>query len=279
MDFILITGASTGIGYALSKKFLSEGYSVLGSVRSASDADRLGQELGAAFHPLVFDVTDHQAIEASVSTVKNIIGTSGLAGLINNAGIAVGGTVLHLPVSEFQRQFDVNLFGLIAVTKAFLPMLGATKNFKLRPGKIINISSVSGKIGHPFISPYCASKFAVEGFSESLRRELLLYGIDVITVGPGPINTPIWGKSDTMSDEMLKSDYGVAIGKFRQFLAKSVKGAMDPDVLAERIFKVYRKKHPKTNYIFLNSKFLNYTIPWYFLSSRMMDNMLRKLYQ
>ncbi len=279
MDFVLITGVSTGIGYSLAKKFIDEGYGVFGSVRTLADAEKIQTDLGQYFYPLIFDVTDREGIDAAVTEVEGILKGAGLAGLINNAGIAVGGTVIHLPVSEFRRQFDVNVFGLIAVTKAFLPLLGAMKNYPNRPGKIFNISSVSGQMGHPFISPYCASKFAVEGFSESLRRELLLYGIDVITIGPGPINTPIWGKSDVLNDEMQNSDYGVAIGRFRQFIAKSVKKAMEPAVLADRIYKVFQKKRPKTNYIFLNNKFLNYTIPRYFMSSRMMDNVIKKLFQ
>ncbi|MDZ7604107.1 MAG: SDR family oxidoreductase [Cyclobacteriaceae bacterium] len=277
MDFILITGVSTGIGYSLAKKFHAEGYAVIGSVRSVKDAEKLVLDFGQNFHPLVFDVTDEEAIAAAVLEVERLLKGGVLAGLINNSGIAVGGPVMHLPLSEFRRQFDVNVFGLIAVTKAFLPMLGARPEFHGRAGKIINISSVSGKVGFPFIAPYCASKFALEGFSQSLRRELLLYGIDVISIGPGPVKTPIWGKTEETPEEVLRSVYGPSISRFREFMKKSAEAGLDPDDLANRIFRVFQKKNPRTNYLFMNKKFFNYIVPEYFMTSRMMDNMLKKM--
>jgi len=279
MDYVLITGVSTGIGNALAKKFLAEGYGVFGSVRTLQDAEKIQAGLGPHFQPLVFDVTDEPGIDAAVTKVAGILHGAGLAGLINNAGIAVGGTVIHLPVSEFRRQFDVNVFGLIAVTKAFLPLLGAMKNYEKRPGKILNISSVSGKVAYPFISAYCASKFAVEGFTESLRRELLPYGIDAISICPGPVKTPIWAKSHTLDEAMLRSDYGTALGRFQRFVEGAEKNGMEADELANRIFKVFTKRRPKATYVFLKNKFMNYTFPKIFLSPRIVDSFLKKLYR
>jgi NAD(P)-dependent dehydrogenase (short-subunit alcohol dehydrogenase family) len=268
---------STGIGYALAKKFLAEGYGVFGSVRNVKDAEKLKLDFGQSFRPLLFDVTNQEAIEAAVGEVEKQLQGKALAGLINNSGIALGGPVAHLPLSEFRRQFDVNVFGLIAVTKAFLPLLGARTGFNGHPGKILNISSVSGKVGFPFIAPYCASKFAVEGFSQSLRRELLPYGIDVITIGPGPVKTPIWGKAEETPEGVLRSDYGAAVGRFREFMKKGADAGLEADDLANRVFRVFVKKRARTNYLFMNNKFFNYILPEYFMTDRMMDRMLKKM--
>lgn len=278
MENILITGVSTGIGYSLCKVYLAKGCQVFGSVRKEEDAQRLSEEFGDNFHALIFDVTDHEAVSASVETVKDMIGNEGLDCLINNSGIAVSGTVMHLSLEDYQRQFDVNLFGVIAVTKAYLPMLGAAKDYDKKPGKIFNISSVSGQIAFPFLSPYCASKFALEAFSDSLRREMLLYGIDVISIEPGPIKTPIWKKSEALPNGALDSDYGPILEKFAQQVGKSAKKGMESDDLAKRIFDVYHKKRPKTRYAFLNDKFTNFTIPRYFISPRKFDGFVKKMF-
>lgn len=278
MENIVITGASTGIGYSLAKTFLGKGYRIFGSVRKQADADRLKNEFGEHFYPLIFDVTDYEAVHASVDEVKTVIGEEGLAGLMNNAGIAVSGTVMHTSIEDYKKQFDINLFGVIAVTKAYLPLLGAVKGYVNRPGKIINMSSVSGAIAFPFLSPYCGSKFALEAFSDSLRREMLLYGIDVIKIAPGPIKTPIWKKSAHVSDEIMNSDFGPSMQVFQHNVKKSVKGAMEADELADSIYKVFIKKKPRTRYTFLNKKFFNYTIPRYLISARKFDAFVKKMF-
>ena len=279
MNYVLITGVSTGIGNSLAKKFLAKDYAVFGSVRTKEDADKLEIELGENFHPLIFDVTNETAINLAFKEVEVALNGKGLAGLINNSGIAVGGVIQFLSISEYKRQFDVNVFGLIAVTKAFLPLLGAVRNYSGTPGRIINISSVSGKVGYPFLSPYCASKFAVEGFSESLRREMLLYGIDVITIGPGPVKTPIWRKSDFSSETEGSSNYRVALGRFRKYAQSAAEKGLEPDDLSNRIFQVFKMKRPKTNYIFLKRKFLNYTVPKVFLTPRILDRFIGKMFK
>ncbi|NJN27279.1 MAG: SDR family NAD(P)-dependent oxidoreductase [Cyclobacteriaceae bacterium] len=279
MRNILITGVSTGIGLHLTKIFIHRGYRVFGSVRKRCDALPLANEFGDRFHALIFDVTDHAAIHDAFEKVKIMVKNEGLAGLINNAGIAINGTVMHTTIAQYQKQFDVNFFGLIAVTKAFLPLLGAVKNYPLEPGKIINISSVSGKIALPFLSPYCTSKFATEAFSDALRREMLPYGIDVITIGPGPVATPIWKKSSELSVEILESDYGPVIAPFQRHLEKSIKNAMKPDILASKIFDVFVKKKPKTRYTFVYNKFFNYYIPRYLLTPRQLDKIIAKMFR
>lgn len=278
MENILITGASTGIGQSLCKLYSDHGYRVFGSVRKEKDAERLSKDFGATFHPLIFDVSDHKAVENSVLEVNKVIGGEGLSCLINNAGIAVAGPVTLLSLEDFQKQFDVNLFGVIAVTKAYLPLLGAKMNYANKPGKIINISSVSGQIAFPFMSPYCASKFALEAFSESLRRELLLYGIDVILIEPGPIKTPIWEKSAHIPTGAKRSDFSSSLTKFQQHVVKSAKHGIEAQDLSQRIYKVFLTSKPKTRYVFTNKKFINYTIPRYLVSSRRFDSVIRKMF-
>ena len=202
MKSVVITGTSTGIGYQTSKTLIASGYRVFGSVRTNEDADRVAMELGKNFIPLVFDVTDEQAVKESVSKVSALLDNQTLAGLINNAGIAVFGAVQNLTAEEFKHQFDVNLLGVFHCTQAYMDLLGADKDRHGAPGKIINISSISGELAMPFMSAYNMSKFGLEGFSEALRRELMIFGIDVVVVAPGPIKTPIWTKVDKVG--MLK---------------------------------------------------------------------------
>ncbi|HWY25598.1 MAG TPA: SDR family NAD(P)-dependent oxidoreductase, partial [Nevskia sp.] len=182
MRSVVVTGVSTGIGRATATLLAAKGFRVFGSVRKAQDAAALAQALGAAFEPLVFDVTDEAAVPAAAQAVRARLEGQTLAGLVNNAGIAVAGPFSHLPVAEFRKQLEVNLVGPMIVTQAFLPLLGTDPSLNGPKGRIVNISSVGGKIGAPFLGPYVTSKHGLEGFSESLRRELMHYGIDVIMV-------------------------------------------------------------------------------------------------
>jgi NAD(P)-dependent dehydrogenase (short-subunit alcohol dehydrogenase family) len=197
MRTVVITGASTGIGHATAKLLLDKGFKVFGSVRKQADAERLRGEFGASFAPLLFDVTDEAAVLAASREVRAALNGETLAGLVNNAGIAVPGPVLELSADEFRRQMDVNVIGPIIATQAFGPLLGADAALKGPKGRIVMISSVAGKNGNPLTPAYAASKHAIEGLSESLRRELMLFGIDVIIIAPGPVKTPIWSKGTT----------------------------------------------------------------------------------
>src|SRR5438128_3456767 len=194
MRSIVITGVSTGIGWASAKLLLDRGFHVFGSVRKQAEADRLKAEFGANFTPLLFDVTDEAAVLAAAREVRSALDGETLAGLVNNAGIAVAGPVLGLAADDFRREIDVNVIGPIIATQAFGPLLGADPSLKGPPGRIVMISSVAGKNGNPLTPAYSASKHAIEGLSESLRRELMLFGIDVIIIAPGPVKTPIWSK-------------------------------------------------------------------------------------
>src|SRR6201747_819464 len=194
MKSVVITGASTGIGGPTAKLLRGRGYRVFGSVRKQADADRLKAEFGANFTPLLFDVTNEAAVLGAAREVRAALGGETLTGLVNNAGVAVAGPVLELAADEFRRQMDVNVIGPIIATQAFGPLLGSDPSLKGRPGRIVMISSVAGRNGNPLMSAYAASKFAIEGLSESLRRERMLFGIDVIIIAPGAVKTPIWAK-------------------------------------------------------------------------------------
>ena len=276
---VVITGASTGIGHSASKIFIENGCKVFGSVRKEADGEKLKRELGENFIPLFFDVTNHSAIESEAKKVKEVIKNEGLACLVNNAGMAVSGPLMHLSIDELRQQFEVNVFGLMAVTQAFLPMLGAKKDYALPKGKIINISSVAGQTSMPFMGPYCGSKHALEGISNSLRRELLLYGIDVVIVAPGPVKTPIWEKGiiKEMPAEILNSDYAPMLSQLMNEYKKEEKQAMEVDDLSREIYKIFKAKRPKTHYVFRNNKFIKWTLPRYILPDRVVDGFIKKL--
>lgn len=273
---LVITGASTGIGYELCRQFLDKGYRVFGSVRKSEDAEKLANDFGSNFTPLLFDVTDYEAVDKAVIEVEKQVGNGGLAGLINNAGIAVGGPALHVDIKDFEYQFQVNVFGLIKCIQAFVPLLGARVGHQMAPGRIINIGSVSGKLGMPFVSPYVGSKFAVEGLSHSFRRELLLYGIDVIVIGPGPIKTPIWQKSIKL-DPYYDTPYGEILKRFENGLVqKSIARGFTPTYLSRKIVRIFEKRRPKTRYSVVPQALLNYYIPR-LLPDRWLDAITKKL--
>ena len=190
MQTILITGVSSGIGYTTAKYLLTRNFRVYGSIRGGgAGAGELRKEPG--FTALNFDVTDREAIRAGIQRIRD----DGhlLTGVINNAGIAISGPVETLSEAQYRKQFDVNVFGLIAVCQETLPLLHDARNAGLSP-RIINIGSVSGYLTSPFTTLYSASKFAVEALTDGMRRELAPFGIDVISIAPGPVRTPIWAK-------------------------------------------------------------------------------------
>lgn len=275
MKNIVITGVSTGIGLATAKRLLNNGYRVFGSVRKETDANQLQQEWGDKFVSLIFDVRDTEVIYKAVEKVSHICGEEGLDALINNSGIAIGGPIKYIDTDLFRKQFEVNLFGVINVTKAFLQLLGAEKN-NPHAGKIIMISSVAGKRAYPFMGPYSASKHALEGMSDSLRRELLLYGIDVILIEPGPIKTEIWGKSPDRNDNPFTgTEYEPALKKFYDQVIQSGYEGLDADVVANRIQKVIESSHPKTRYVITGDKLKKWIIPNY-LPDRWVDKIFGK---
>lgn len=273
---VVITGASTGIGWATAKFLLGKGFRVFGTVRTQKDADRLTGEFGVDFVALLADVTDETAVRAAAAKVDAMLGGERLAGLINNAGIVVGGPMLHLKASEVRRQMEVNLVGPFVVTQAFAPLLGSDPARTGKPGRIVQISSVSGRMGVPFVGAYVASKYALEGMSESLRRELMLYGIDVIVVGPGAVVTPIWGKIDDMDlSQFDRTKYGPIIDRFRAFFEKEGKKGLASEDVARVIYEALTVKKPKVRYAVVAGRFKNWTLPM-MMPKRVVDRLIGK---
>jgi len=249
MKSAVITGASSGIGLAASSLLLKKGYKVFGSVRSESDANRLQRTLGKDFTPLIFDVRDHSGIKQGVGIVRDALQGNTLSLLINNAGIAVSGPVQFVPMDQLKDQLDINVLGLIDVTQQFLPLLGGVKEKVENPGRIINISSVSGIVVTPFMGPYCASKFAVEGLSDAMRRELSLYGIKVIVIQPGPIRTEIWRKAKEEDTAYPSSIFDPYLSERDRIIDKRSSGALPVEQVAELILKCAEHSNPDTRYL------------------------------
>jgi NAD(P)-dependent dehydrogenase (short-subunit alcohol dehydrogenase family) len=249
MQSVVITGASTGIGWATAKLLLERGFRVFGSVRKPADADRLRAEFGANFTPLLFDVTDEAAVLAAAREVRAALGGETLTGLVNNAGIAVAGPVLELAADEFRRQIDVNVIGPIIATQAFGPLLGSDPSLKGPRGRIVMISSVAGKNGNPLTAAYAASKHAIEGLSESLRREMMLFGIDVIIIAPGPVKTPIWSKAEEVDISAYKnSPFFPAMERMRKFMLHLGEIGLPAEKIAEAIADALTSASPKVRY-------------------------------
>lgn len=272
MKFVVVTGVSTGIGWAITKSLVQHGIHVFGSVRKTADAERLAKEFGASFTPLLFDVTDEAAVHEAARQVRTTLNGQTLFGLVNNAGVAVPGPLLHLPIAELRNQLEIN----VIVTQAFAPLLGADRSLQGKPGRIVNISSVSGKMAMPFVGPYSMSKHALEAFSESLRRELMLYGIDVIIIGPGAIVTPIWDKAMELDiTPFLQTDYGNVLGKFRDFMVQRGKGGLPVERMGELVLHVLTTTKPKVRYSIVANKLKDWTLPR-LLPKRMLDNIIAR---
>ena len=270
----MITGVATGLGYGATREFIARGYRVFGSVRREEDAARLCAELGDKFVPLLFDVTDQQAVNQASETVKRHLRGEGLGGLINNSGISVTGPLQYLPIEELRKNFEVNVFGLVAVTKAFLPLLGAEANHPSAPGRILNISSVNGKVAPPYMAPYTGTKHAVEGISHCLRRELMPFGIEVIIIGPGAVRTAIWDKGSLALYK--NTPYIASLAKFfKRFVAEGKKG-MPLDRFSRRLADIFETPRPRTRYAIVQGSFTNWILPR-LLPERMMDRVFKKM--
>lgn len=249
MRSVVITGTSTGIGWGTAKVLIANGFRVFGSVRKTADAERLAAEFGASYVPLLFDVTDEAAVKAAAAHVRAALAGETLAGLVNNAGIAVAGPLLELPIEDFRCQIDINLTGVVIATQAFAPLIGTDRTLEGGPGRIVNISSVGGRNGVPFLAPYNASKFALEGLSESLRRELLPFGIDVIVIGPGAVATPIWSKAEELDiTRYLNTPYGPPLERLRAYMLTAGEHGLPPERIGEAVLQALTTAKPKVRY-------------------------------
>ena len=276
MRAAVVTGVSSGIGLATAGLLAKHGIHVFGSVRQAADAAPAAAFCGINFTPLVFDVTDEKAIEEAAADVRGHLRGERLFGLVNNAGIAVPGPTLHLSVADFRHQIEVNLTGAFAVTKSFLPLLGTEHALTGRPGRIINVSSVGGRRGLPFMGAYVASKHALEGWSECLRRELMIYGIDVIVVGPGSVATPIWDKAEAIDlSPYAATDYREALARFREQMLKDGRNGYPPERIAAAIWKALGTQRPHTRYAVVPRRLINWTLTG-ILPPRLLDRIIAR---
>ncbi len=243
----VITGASTGIGRACALYMDRQGWRVFAGVRKERDAASLSGESSQHLTPVILDVTDQKSIREAAQIVSASVGESGLAGLVNNAGVPYGGPIEYLDVREVRAAFDVNFFGAIAVIQAFLPLL------RLGRGRIVNMSSISGLIASPFLSPYSTSKFALEALSDALRVELHPWNIQVAVIEPGAINTPIWSKGGDVLKDLLKRApqagmdlYG---GVLTGMAGRIRPHGISPDEVAKAVAHALASKRPKTRYV------------------------------
>ena len=249
MKSVVVTGSSTGIGWGAARVLIQKGFRVFGSVRKQADGERRQKELGPNFVPLLFDITDAAAVGRAAEQVLAALGGETLSGLVNNAGIAVAGPLLYLKIDELRHQLEVNVTGQVIVTQAFAPLLGADRSRRGDPGRIVMISSVGGKNANPFMGPYNASKFAIEGLSESLRRELMLFGIDVIVVAPGAVATPIWAKAEEVDvAQYANTPYMKQLERMRSYMLDRGPKGLKPEKLGEAIHHALTTPHPKVRY-------------------------------
>jgi NAD(P)-dependent dehydrogenase (short-subunit alcohol dehydrogenase family) len=242
---VLVTGASTGIGEATVLHLRELGFDPIAAVRKDEDAERLE---GRGLRTTRIDVTDADQIAAA----RDALGEEPLAGLVNNAGIAVASPLEFLPVDRLRQQLEINLIGQVAVTQAFLPALRRGR------GRIVNVSSIGGRVAPPLVSAYAASKFGLEGVSDSLRRELRGQGVEVILIEPGGVKTPIWTKATRLADEMIGDDmppeaerlYGRMIEAVRARTKRiDEKSGIEPREVAEVIGTALTADRPRTRYL------------------------------
>jgi NAD(P)-dependent dehydrogenase (short-subunit alcohol dehydrogenase family) len=261
---VVITGTSSGFGLLLSVALAQDGYQVVATMR---DLDKRGALLEAAeragaadrIHIKQLDVTDAARASAVMAEVVQEFGR--IDALVNNAGIAVGGFVEDVPLTEWHRQFDTNVFGVVACIQAVLPYMRQQQS-----GTIVNVSSASGRIGYPGLGPYTASKFALEGLTESLRLELLPYSIYVTLVEPGPYQTAIWEKSLGEVSVPPTSAYRERAARLLRQVQRIAKNAGNPDEVVDTIRHILSVKRPRLRYPvgrgIRTMAFLKGVLPW-----------------
>ncbi len=235
---VVVTGASSGIGASVAKALLKSGFRVCGTVRQPEDAAALETD---GITPVLLDVTSSADIARARAEVEQGLKGSPLVGLVNNAGTPSAGPLELMPVEEVRRVLEVNVVGLLAVTQAFLPALKAAR------GRVVNMSSLSGRVAFPFLGPYSASKFAVEALSDCLRRELSSAGVGVIVVQPASIRTPIWDKVEALdSSHVAGTMYESAVARVREDAVRGGRHGLPPERVAQAVLLALTAKRPPT---------------------------------
>lgn len=270
MKILFVTGVSSGIGQATAKHFLDRGDLVVGTCRNLNAVSELQQKYPEKFIPCLIDLADLSAIDKLPSFLKSHQ-IPDIDILVNNAGVALAAPFEFQNFSEVQNIIQVNVLSLMKVTQVLIP------NLKVRRGRIINISSISGVNGAPFLAIYCASKHAVEGFSEALRREMMLYGIKVVVVGPGSIKTPIWDKGfQVVKDLYKKTPYAQSFQNFVDYALKASQNGLPAEDVVADIVHAVDAVNPCLRYTPIPQKMQNWYIPK-LIPVRVLDRLIAKL--
>lgn len=276
MKSILITGSSTGIGEACALRLDQLGHQVYAGVRRESDGDRLRSKASDRLSPVIIDVTDQASIDAAAKRIDSEVGR--LDGLVNNAGVGRGGPIEFLELDEWKDQFEVNVFGQVAVTKTMMPLVR-----KSPAGRIVFIGSIGGRVSTQSLAPYNASKHAIEAIGDSLRQELHPWGIQVAIVEPGAIRTDIWDKAnDTL--ERLERDYPADaldlyashIEGVKKGIAFQTKNAVPAEKVARAVEHALLSSRPKTRYLVGRDAHLM-ALMRNLLPDRALDSMVRRI--
>jgi NAD(P)-dependent dehydrogenase (short-subunit alcohol dehydrogenase family) len=273
---VVVTGVSTGIGWGTARVLVSKGFRVFGSVRKQADADRLQREFGSDFVPLLMDITDVDAVHQAAQKVGSMIGDRNLIGLVNNAGVVVSGPLLYLRPSEYRRQLDVNMISPLVVIQAFAPLLGTDKKRQGPAGRIVNITSSGARVPIPLLGAYSSSKAGLEGMSDVLRLELMLFGIDLIMIEPGFVNTAMYDKGEKEDlSEFKPTEYWNAAQNFQKFIVAEGRKGFSPERLGEAVHLALSTAKPKARYAVIKQRFKNWTLPR-LLPARMLDAVVAK---
>ncbi|WP_322907868.1 SDR family oxidoreductase [Paenibacillus campi] len=272
----LITGSSSGFGLLIALVLARQGWHVIATMRDLSRRAELEQQaiqqgLQSRIDYVQLDVHEEHTIAQAIATLLQQYGR--LDVLINNAGYAVGGFVEHVPMEAWRSQLETNLFGMIAVTRAVLPIMR-----QQRSGMIINMSSISGIAAFPGYAPYATSKFAVEGFSESLRQEMSRFGVHVVLVEPGAYRTAIWNKGLSAIYTTADSPYNDHLEAVLTYSRHSALHAPHPQQVAQLIGRLVNKRRPRLRYAIGRGTAVlvlaRRLLPWAWLE-RMIDRVLR----
>jgi NAD(P)-dependent dehydrogenase (short-subunit alcohol dehydrogenase family) len=273
---VVVTGVSTGIGWGTTKVLVSKGFRVFGSVRKQADADRLETEFGKSFVPLIMDITDAGAVHQAAQKVGSMIGDRNLVGLVNNAGIVVSGPLLYLRPDEYRRQLEVNMISPLVVIQAFAPLLGTDKKRQGPRGRIVNITSSGAKVPIPLLGAYSASKSGLEGMSDVLRLELTLFGIDLVMIEPGFVNTAMYDKGEKEDlSEFKPTEYWNAMQGFQKYVVTEGRKGFSPERLGEAVHLALSTAKPKARYAVIKQRFKNWTLPR-LLPAKMLDAVVAK---
>ena len=267
---VVVTGASTGIGKAIALRLDQRGFKVFATVRKENDAKELASQASGELTPIFMDVTDQSSIDAAKILVNEAVGEMGLAGLVNNAGVAFTSPLEFVPINELRWLFDVNFFGLLSVTQAFLPLI------RQKRGRIVNISSIAAIFVAPFHGPYSASKVALNGLSDAIRLELKPHGVQVSVIICGSINTPIWEKGSQISKRIVNSYppqaselYGKQASNLGNYFLRLGRTGIRPEAAAKAVEHALTARRAKQTY------YVGPDAYFYIISSKLVYGRLR----